>query len=132
MAVFGVLAILATFVVIRNKELGRLSAQGLLFESDSLMPWFGVSSIAIGLVRPKFLFWTQPLRTVEFLPTDQVAARRALPRFQRRLASVRTALYGTPLLLIEKTLLMTAEEVVTAAQSFAPLEVEYVRGAKAR
>jgi hypothetical protein len=47
------------------------------------------------------------------------------------MASASTRLYGTPLVLLEKALLMTAEELVAAAQSFAPsLEVEYVRGAE--
>jgi len=130
MLVFGGVAILTTVVVIRNKELGRLSVQGLTLEGGSLIPWPGISSVAIGLMRPKALFWMQPLRTVEFLPTDQGAARRALPRSRRQVASVSTRLYGTPILLMEKTLVMTAEEVVTAVQSFAHLEVEYVRGAK--
>ena len=129
MLVFGGVAILTTVVVIRNKELGRLSVQGLTLEGGSLIPWPGISSVAIGLMRPKALFWMQPLRTVEFLPTDQGAARRALPRSRAKWLQS-TRLYGTPILLMEKTLVMTAEEVVTAVQSFAHLEVEYVRGAK--
>ncbi len=131
MLLFGGLAILTTVGVIRNKELGRLSAQGLVLGGQSPIPWSSVSSIAIGVLGPKFLYGRRALRTVEFLPADQAAALRALPRLRRRIASASTRLYGTPLVLVEKTLLMTAEELVTAAQSFAPsLEVDYVRGAK--
>ena len=83
-----------------------------------------------GLVRPKALSALRPLRTIEFIRNDSGAAKKHLPRRRRRMGAVTTRLYGTRFLLIERALRMTAEEVAMAAQSFAPLEVTYVWGAR--
>jgi len=130
MVVFGTVAVIAAVAVLRNKALARLSPEGLTLEGGELVPWASISSVAIGLLRPRALFWTNrsarssSLPRIELLPTEASQecddARSGSPR----------KLYGTPLVLVEKTLRMSAEEVVSAAQSFAPLAVTYVRGAK--
>jgi hypothetical protein len=125
--VFGFFLVLSVVTVLRPpKVVATLDRDGLAFRKGPTWPWSSVRALKVTRTRPRLLSsgWLMPMEVLVFVPHDLEETMALLSSGRRRLARPGAALYGSPLAVMQAVIEEPFDDVIAAAQRFAPLPVE--------
>jgi hypothetical protein len=116
--------VLATGALSRVKQLRRgpvavaLNESGVSFYEHDPVAWETLREVRLGPVKPRFLFITQPLYYIAFVP-HKTTKPRSLSPWKR----MRTRIYGTTMVLITKTVTPSSEDILAAVERLSEVPV---------
>src|ERR1035437_3312704 len=120
--VFGV--VMAIGAVSRANALRRgpvamsLNEFGVSFYQHDPVAWETLREVRLGRVKPRLLFSTNPLYYIAFIPQES-SELHSLSHRKR----MTTRIYGTPLVLITKTVSPSSEDILAAVERLSDVPV---------